>query len=304
MRALFIINPAAGANRALARWKAFESLLDQSAIQLDRVFTGCPGDAAQLACKAASSYQLLVAVGGDGTVAEVASGILSARPNRAALGILPLGTGNDVAEVMGIRPDTGIALNFETYRTVNIDVLQIECQKNGNPTVRYALLFAGVGIISDSLRKTTPKLKRFFGQRLAYPAGLVHSLCKYRSPQMTVTCDEQVFQDRFLFVGASNTTIAGGGMKIAPGAKLDDGLLNINLIGAVSGWRALLLLRRVCQGRHTKHPKVRFFTARRLEISSPADLEVAADGDLIGHTPARVEVQANALRVLVPGKRE
>jgi diacylglycerol kinase (ATP) len=91
-------------------------------------------------------------------------------------------------------------------------------------------------------------------------------------------------------------------MKIAPNAKIDDGLLNVNLVEAVGRWGALLQLRRVCRGRHTGHPHVRYLTARRLEIVAPAELDVAADGDLIGYTPARVLVQPKALRVFVPPK--
>lgn len=300
MRVLFIINPAAGANRALARWRVFESQLDRARIPADHVFTARPGDATQLAKKAASNYDLLVAAGGDGTVAEVVTGILSADSNVPALGIVPLGTGNDVAEVLGIQSNASAIHSLATGRTRLIDVLEVHCRQNGRRTIRYALLFAGVGIISDSLRKTTPLLKRLFGQRLAYPAGLARSLCFYRPPQMTVAYGDQTSQERFLFVGASNTEIAGGGMKIAPGAKVDDGLLNINLIGDVRRWKALLLLRRLCRGRHTGHPKVRYLTASSLEISSPADLEVAADGDLIGHTPARVLIRPKMLRVTTP----
>jgi diacylglycerol kinase (ATP) len=89
-------------------------------------------------------------------------------------------------------------------------------------------------------------------------------------------------------------------MKIAPGAKIDDGLLNVNLISAVGTWRALLQLARLCAGRHTNHPQVDYHVARSLEINAPDGLEVAADGELIGQTPAKVVVLAKALRVVVP----
>jgi diacylglycerol kinase family enzyme len=171
---------------------------------------------------------------------------------------------------------------------------------NGHQTIRYGLLFAGVGIISTTLRKTTPRLKTLLGQRLAYPAGIARSLCAYRSPQMKVACDQKVFQQRFLFVGASNTPVAGGGMKIAPDAKIDDGLLNVNLIGAVGLFRALLQLRRLCYGKHINHPQVRYLIANCLEIDAPAGLDVAIDGDLVGQTPARVVIQPKSLQVAVP----
>ena len=300
MRLLFIINPAAAASQALARWSEFEFQFRNNGIQSQRVFTTRAGEATTLAEQAADKYDVLIAAGGDGTVADVATGILTNPSNRASLGILPLGTGNDVAEVLGISIHADAIRSLCTGVTRSIDVLQVHCQSNGRATVRYALLFAGIGIISDALKKTTPRLKRLFGQRLAYPAGLLRALLSYRSPQIDLVCDETTIKDRFLFVGASNTPIAGGGMRIAPDARIDDGQMKLNLIRVISPWRALRLLRRLSQGRHTNHPLVTYLTAHHLEIKAPMGLEVAADGDLIGCTPARISVAPKALRVMVP----
>jgi diacylglycerol kinase (ATP) len=244
-------------------------------------------------------YDVLVAAGGDGTVTEVSEGLLKTPARRAHLGILPLGTGNDIAQVLGIRSHVQALNVLVSGRTKRIDVLEVQCEADGRPTIRYALLFAGVGIISHALRKTTPLLKKIFGQRGAYPAGLIRALASYRSPQMNVSYDGNLLQGCFLFAGASNTPIAGGGMRIAPGATFDDGLLNLNLIEAAGPFEALLQLRRLCRGRHIDHPKVQYRTAQSFEVHSSAVLEVAADGDIIGHTPARVRVKPSALRVAV-----
>jgi YegS/Rv2252/BmrU family lipid kinase len=302
MRLLFIINPSAGASQAVRRWSAFHSQLKSPGILSDHVFTNQPGEVVQLARNASTEYDLVVAAGGDGTAAEVSEGLLTAPGRRASLGILPLGTGNDIAQVLGIEGDAKALNSFTSGKTKAIDVLEVRCQANGHPAVRYALLFAGVGIISLALKKTTPRLKRLLGQRRAYPAGLVRALATYRSPQMTVSCDSNLLQGRFLFVGASNTPIAGGGMKIAPGATLDDGLLNMNLIEATGPFAALMQLRRLCRGLHINHPKVRYLTAKCFEVDSPVALEIAADGDLIGYTPARVQIRPSALRIAVPGE--
>lgn len=296
-RTLFIINPAAAANRARARWAAFEPRLRQNGIQADHLFTSCPGDAANLARKAARDYDLLVAVGGDGTCSEVGEGILSSQAERPALAILPFGTGNDFAQALGVRTEADAIRCLAAGRTRCVDVIEVHCQINQRPVVRHALLFAGVGIISETLRKTTGTIKRLLGQRLAYPTGLAWALCSYSSLRMHVTCDSLVCHERFLFVGASNTEIAGGGMKIAPGAQIDDGLLNANLISAVARWQAFKQLRRLCRGRHTTHPNVRYLLTRSLKLDADVPLEIAADGDLIGHTPARFVVRPKALQV-------
>jgi diacylglycerol kinase (ATP) len=181
MRVLIIINPAAGANRALARWGPLEPQFGENGIQVQQVLTKGPEDATRLAQKAADEYDLLVVGGGDGTIAEVVAGMLASGSNRAALGILPLGTGNDLAETLGIRTLLHAVQTITSGQTKPIDVLRVHCRNHGGPVVRYAVLFAGVGIISEALKKTSHGLKRLFGQRLAYPAGLVRALLTYRS---------------------------------------------------------------------------------------------------------------------------
>jgi diacylglycerol kinase (ATP) len=264
------------------------------------VFTTCPGDARELGRQAAQDFDALVAVGGDGTAAEVTEGLLQAAAPRAALGLVPLGTGNDLAEALGMGTVAGAVRSLTGGQVKPIDVIEVRCQAQGRESVRHALLFAGVGIISEALKRTTPQLKRLFGPRLAYPAGLVHALASYQAQELEVTCDGEVLRQRCLFAGASNTPIAGGGLKIAPGARIDDGWLNVNLIGAMGRWRALRHLRRLSYGRHIDLPAVRYRPARRLVLGSPAGLEVAADGELVGHTPAEIRVLPGALRVLMP----
>lgn len=176
----------------------------------------------------------------------------------------------------------------------------VHCWSHTKPLVRHVLLFAGVGIVSETLRCTNGFVKRLFGRKLSYPVGLAWALCGHSSPRMQIRCDGRNYDERFLFVGASNTEIAGGGMRIAPGARIDDGRLNVNLVQALGRWEGVRQLRRVCLGRHTTHPRVTYFAAPSLEIQSDVPLEVAADGELIGCTPARIEVRARALPVRVP----
>lgn len=298
MHLLFIVNPAAGAGLALRRWQAFNSQLKTRGILSQHVFTHRAGEAIQLARDSCINYDLLVAVGGDGTVTEVSQGILTSPVSRASLGIVPFGTGNDVAQALGISNQVQALTSLTSGHSKTIDVLEVSCYVNGQSTIRHALLFAGVGIISDALRKTTPLIKRIFGQRKAYPAGLLRALAAYHPPRIHLSNDGNPLSGRFLFVGASNTPIAGGGMKIAPGAATDDGLMNLNLVEACGPFEALRLLHRLCRGRHTDHPKVLYRTAHCLSIDSPA-LEVAADGEIIGQTPVQVHVKPSALRVAV-----
>ncbi len=297
-KALFIVNPAAGAGGAWRRWQQFRQELQRQHGEVEMASTHQPGDALQLAREQAGRYDILVAVGGDGTAFEVASGILAAGGQRPALGVVPAGTGNDISTALGVTSLAEAGRTLTNGRLESIDTIRVECQAESQQTVRHALLFAGVGIASESLRRTTPAVKKIFGERLAYPVGLLRALWSYRAPRLRVTHDGHAEENRFLFVSASNSECAGGGMKLAPGARMDDGRLDLNLIEALGRLAALRQLRRVCQGRHTDHPKVRYFRATELTVEGDTALEVAADGELIGHTPARLTVQPKALSVV------
>ena len=222
-RTLFIVNPVAGACRGRKRWERFRRDFRGESIPFDEVITARAGEAIQTARERAGDYEVMVAVGGDGTAFEVAGGLLSAANGRAALAVVPVGTGNDIARALGIHSWSDARHALAHGCSAPIDVIRVECFVDGKEAVRHALLFAAVGIAGESLRLTTPGVKNVFGERLAYPAGLLRALWNYRAPLLRVTRDQQVSEERFMFVGASNSEWAGGGMKIAPGARMDDG---------------------------------------------------------------------------------
>jgi YegS/Rv2252/BmrU family lipid kinase len=295
---LFIVNPAAGAGRAGKLWARIWQDRAAGEFAPSTIVTTRPGEAISIAQEAASKYDRVIAVGGDGTVSEVAEGLLRVGGHQCALGIIPVGTGNDLAGTMGIRRlRDAIEVLAEVHSRV-IDVIEVHCVANDQPLHRHALSFAGVGIIGPVLRNTTRRAKRLLGRVGAYRFGLLQALWQYRSPHMNIVCDEVVSKNRCLFLGVSNGETAGGGMRIAPGARMDDGLLNVNLVGAVTRWEALKQLRKLSQGRHTSHPQVRYCTATTITIESDPVSDVAADGEIIGQTPARFLLKPKALRVI------
>ncbi len=299
-RSIFcVINPAAG-HRATRRWKRFAARLQSQGLVFEQAFTARPGDACDLARTAAGNHDVVVVAGGDGTVFEAINGILESGSTGAVLGIVPFGTGNDVARAAGIRNPVGAFEALAAGQVRAVDLIKVSCQANGQPMVRHAMLFASVGITTELLQHTTPFLKRVCGQRFAYIAGLLFALGRYSTPMMKITCDGQSVKNRFVFACTSNGETFGGGMKIAPGALLDDGKLNVNLIEAIGAWEALSHLPKLLQGRHTSHPKVLYRTATEVSIETETPIEVAADGDVIGFTPARFQVVPRALRLVVP----
>ena len=299
-RTLFIINPTAGGGRGLQRWAQFADRLLKETPAPAHFFTTEPREAERIASKAAQEYDLLVAVGGDGTVSEIANGILSTENSKTALAIVPCGTGNDFARTAGV-PNQEDALQALLHGTLHqVDVIRISCIADGQTVSRYALSFGGVGIIGAVLRNATLGWKRVLGRSMAYRVGLLKALWNYSSPNMRIMTDGKKVEGRFLFLGLNNGEDAGGGLKLAPGARNDDGVLNVNLVGEVGRWEGLKEIRQLSRGTHTAHPKVAYFPARDVSVEAEEALEVAADGDLIGHTPARFEVRPGVLALLTP----
>ena len=269
-RTLFIVNPTAGSGRGAARWQRCQLELRTLGFKPDYLITTRPGEAELFVNCNAAKYDLLVAVGGDGTNLEVANGILASPAPHTAMGVVPIGTGNDLAETLGVRTHIEAIRKLVNGKTQAMDVLRVRCAKEGRTVVSHALVFAGVGIVGESLKRTTPGVKRLFGNRLAYPVGLLRALWTWRSPEMRVATAERTVQDRFLLVCASNAEQAGGGLKIAPGARTDDGLLNLNLIKAVGKLQAIRLLLRVRRGEHIPHPGIQYFAASQVTVEATA----------------------------------
>ena len=296
----FIVNPGAGAGRGRARWEEFQASPRQRGVEEKVLFTSQPGEAVRLAQELAAECDVVVAAGGDGTVFEVASGILLSGAANPHLGLVPLGTGNDTALLCGVGDTEQARQAFGSGRSKGLDVIRIRCEKQGTPVTRYALLYAAVGIVGEVLKQVTPTVKRVFGRRLAYPVGALRAIWKYRAPHMRVTCDGNTWEKRFLLLCASNAELSGGGMRLAPGAKMDDGLLDVNLAETVSRPRAAVLVWRMSRGHRISHPKLRYFTAHAVAVESNPPIEVQADGEIIGHTPAQFEIMPQAMKVLLP----
>ncbi len=296
----FIVNPAAGAGRGRARWEKFKAGFPLSGVPGNVQFTSQPGAAVRLAQGLATACDAVVAVGGDGLVFEVASGILLSGAADTRLGIVPVGTGNDTATLCGIGNLAQARLALNGTCAKNLDVIRIQCRERDAVVTRYSLLYASVGIIGEVLKQVTLRVKRVFGPRLAYPVGALRAILKYRAPQMRVTCDGQSWENRFLLLCASNAELSGGGMRLAPGARMDDGLLDVNLAETVSRRAAALLIWRMSRGGRISHPKLRYFNARSVAVEANPPIEVQADGEIIGHTPAQFVVMPKALKVLVP----
>ncbi len=302
-RICIILNPVSGGGRGLSRWEAWRRRLEAVGIRGEVRHSLEPGAAVALAESAAESFDVVVAAGGDGTVMEVATGLVRQARRRpespCAMAILPTGSGNDGAKLVGARDaDSAVALVAHGAPR-GLDLIQVECRRGNHPVERMALCVAASGMGAELIALAPPGLKRVLGGRAAYVVGFFRALFRHRSRTMRVTRDGTECHGRMVAVVAANHTHAGGGtMHVGPGANPTDGRLDISVIHSISRLRLAGQFVRLVRGTHVRDPAVDYQPAREVRLASEVPVAIQADGEILGHTPAVFRVLPRGLRVL------
>jgi YegS/Rv2252/BmrU family lipid kinase len=308
MRIAAVVNPAAGRARgAKLREEALAELArlaDVTVSQSER-----PGHATELARAAAEQgYEIVAAVGGDGTFREVGTGLLK---TGSAMALIPVGSGNDLCKTLGIPTDVRAACRVAVSGSrrgldaarVERRVASDECRAS-NPAAgtRYFVNAAGFGFDAAVVSEAV-KLPGLRGLPL-YVAAVFRAVGGLQCPNVRVTLGGRTWEQPVLMVAAANGRCYGGGMKIAPEAETDDGLLEVCLIDRVGKFKVVRCLPSFIQGTHGRIPEVHFFRVPELTLEFLDPVPVQFDGDLLGRAPAagtyRITVLPAALRVIVP----
>ena len=295
-----IVNPSSASGSTGEAWPQIASDLRSQFGSFRVVFTKRRGDAAALAGEAArKGAKFIIACGGDGTVSEVANGILSSGKD-VELGILPSGTGGDFRRTLEIPSQSRAAARvLSNGRTVKIDVGRVSfIDNNGNEEMRYFLGVASCGM-------STKVIERVKSEKLSFASSLLQTAMRTTPIRLAVQLDDS--HERHLVVlnlCVANARYFGGGMKIAPDAKLTDGKFDVVGVGDLSALKIFTSAPRVYMGSHLSMPEVSHAHARKVTIR-PADRgsEVALeiDGKLPGKLPATFQIIPAALRVRVNG---
>ena len=260
-----------------------------------------PGHLAQLAAEAArGGATKLVVVGGDGTVHEVVDGLLQARVGDAVeLGLLPLGTGKDVARSLRVPRRLDAAIDVARSGHVRtIDVGRATYTTAAGEVTAHFVNFAGAGIsgaIADRANRTT----KAFGGRLSFLFATIVVFSRWTPTEMTLEIDGQQRRARLHEALAMNGDYTAGGMWVAPEAALDDGRFDVVLLGDFTKREFVTTFPKIYRGRHVSHRKVEIVRARELRVDAPAPLPVVLDGEQPGTTPVRFELVPGALHVRV-----
>ena len=300
-RILLIANPASGQHRGERRLAQASERLASLGHTVTGTLTESAGHATHLAKSNAPDFEIIAALGGDGTVNEVANGLMAVEPGeRPALATLPVGTGNDVALTYGLAHFESAIDALAKGSTRTLDVIRVQLMRDGKSVTRHALLFVAAGFAAEVIRKTGPRVKRIFGRRFSYSVGLFRALASFRAPEFSVKWDGGERSGQMFQVCAGNTEFAAGGvMRISPGARPNDGLLNISLVDVLGRLQIVRRFPSILSGGYVEDERVDYFTGKRLEIDAVPPAELQADGDIIGTTPATVELLPGALQLVV-----
>ena len=296
-----IVNPAAGANSSRKKWRHIQEVLKARNFHFDYEYTDCTGHAIVLAKEAATQgYNRIIAVGGDGTINEVANGILnSSAAKEISLGIISTGTGSDFIRSIGIPRDFIKACSrVSSQGCLKIDVGIVEYQYKGNKARRYFLNTAGFGL-DAAVVEATQKIPKQLGGTIPYLLGLIKALVTYQNKQAKITSGGNVVEQRIVGVVVANGGYAGGGMHFAPTARLDDGLLDTLIIDDMRKVELLSVFPRVYNGTHVKLAKVKMGKTTKISIESPDRSLIYADGELLGEAPATFSILPAALKIVV-----
>lgn len=290
MRIIILVNPAADRGRARTKLAETLEVLRRDGVEPEVQVSRDSQHLVELAREAREKNpDLVVAAGGDGTVHDVLNALAG---SGIPLGLLPIGRGNDFASGLGVPSDPRAAAQVLLRgATREIDL--------GRAGSAFYGCIAGVGFDSVVNRYANERARRL-GGRLAYAWAILRCLWSYRPQPLELRSDAGNYSGEVMFAVIGNNVSYGGGVKMAPRARLDDGLLDVCIVPAMGKLEFLRWVPRAYRGTHLAHPRITYFQARRVELASPSRLELFADGEFVQLLPTTIEAVPHALRVRVP----
>lgn len=320
MQALFIYNPTAGQVSIQRDLERCISVLAGHGWAADMVLTAHPNQATELARRAANSgTRLVVAVGGDGTVSEVANGLVG---TPAILGVIPSGTTNVWALQVGIpslppwhplkmvdrvlsdleelgwhRPSGMPSWLPDAFETMLSS--QVRAADTGQIAGRTFLMWCGVGFDAKVTEAVVPEDKRRYGI-LAFIASGLSTAVEYSSARMQLISPQRQIEDDVLMIVGSNMRLYGGVLRMAPSAYMDDGLIDVCVFRGTGIGSIVRHLTAVLAGRHPEEANVDYLQVESLRVASFPSQPVHADDEVCGVTPVDITVRPLSLNVLVP----
>ena len=300
-----IVNPTAGSGAARRRWPRAVRGLEARLGPIEVHFTEAPGHATELARRlTGAGCELLIVAGGDGTLNEVVNGV-PAGGTAPRIGLLPLASGGDFARTLGLASLERSVSVLGGGVTRSIDLFRARFQGlDGAPAERLFLNAASFGLgakVAAGVRgwyRAVPGSGR-------YLAAAIPLLASGQSFRIRVQCDDLPPVACNITTGAvANGQYQGGGIRIAPEARLDDGLAEVTVVERVSLLEVAAKLPILYSGALYSHPKVRHWRAARVRVDAEVPVPVELDGEPVGILPLVIDVIPRAIRFVCAGAAE
>lgn len=304
-RVAVVCNPAAGHGRCAQALPGVVSTLRAGGCDVHALTTERPGHAAALAAEAVrDGCDLIVALGGDGTVNEVVSGLLANDvAGQIPVAVVPAGTGNSFARDFGLTPqkrDEAIARLMEGQAR-SIDAARVDYQAAGTMQTAYCINVFGIGFMAQVADATNRRFKALGG--LGYSLAVFWQLAALRAPSTRVEVEydgqRTTLEEPMPLVAVCNSQWTGDKMWIAPQADASDGALDVLTLGRLSRLELIRLFPRIFGGTHLAHPAVQTMRAHRITLAPETPSPLLIDGEVLGTTPVTVEVLPGAFSVVV-----
>ncbi|MDF1667716.1 MAG: diacylglycerol kinase family lipid kinase [Planctomycetota bacterium] len=299
MKTRVIINPTAGAKRARERLSKHRSKLERAFGDIEWRESLNAEHVTTLAHEAAiRGYERVLVAGGDGTVHYAVNGLAG---TQTALGIIPVGTGNDVAAAVGIPKNLDAAINTligNHVRAIDLGEVRSVPSSKGPPQKRIFCCVLGVGMDTPALKRiNAAKILR--RGRLLYSLAALKTILNYKAQPMRIHFNDQIIESKVFFAAVTNTQSYAGGMKICPQAKVNDGLLDLCIIPPMPLFQLLRSFTQVFNGQHVKRPEITLAQSAKTRFDSDSPIPITLDGELTNiQTPIEIRALPASLRVL------
>ena len=230
-------------------------------------------------------------IGGDGTMHEVINGMLKRTDNlKRPIGLIPAGTGNSLMHDLDCLDPVNATKRIIANQTRKLDIFEI----NANGIIMYGFNILGWGIPVD-INTLAEKMRWLFGQR--YNVASLIEVVKNRTRKVKIKVDDHIIEEDCGFFLACNTQYTGNGMRMAPMAILDDGLINILIAKKVSRFKLLALFTKVFKGKHVNDPVIEWHKARSFSIITETNQPLNIDGQAIGFTPVHAKILPDQIEI-------
>lgn len=263
-------------------------------------FTEFSGHAMELAKKAAMQQShYVIAAGGDGTMNEVANGIMLSENKSVKVGLLPLGTGNDFSKTVLVSNDIKELkrlIDVNSISEIDLGLVQFK-NKEGKDATRYFINITDVGLGGVIAHKIAGSSK-WMGAFLTFQTAILSTFLTYKHQLVKARADEFVYEGKILSYIIANGKYFGAGLGIAPDAEPGDGQFEIVLGAEISLWDYLMNLGKVRKCVKVEHPQMSYHKAREVLIEAPVPVPIDMDGEFIGYSPMKVTMEPRTLKFL------